>query len=238
MARSINNPQNKKTLVEETGFNPGEKREYTNKEKFLNFMHYYKWWILLGIVIIVILGQIIWNALGIGVTKPDYSIACISGYGLTEEAKNRLETEFAKFGEDLNGDGTVKVTINTYVTGAPEDPDSQIYYSYAGDVLIQADIIDNVSCFFLMEDPEKVQRQYQILADENGNLPDDDDYSAEGRAFLWSSVPALDNMDLPDEIKVQVKDLSLGRRGYYDVSEIEYIEQYGIMWEKLFRENK
>lgn len=212
---------------------PRRKREYTKKEKILNFLYYYKWWLVLGVLITVILFQIVSSALGFGVVKPDYCIACITGTGLSEEVQSELEKAFAELGEDLNGDGTVKVSVIQYLTGNPIDPENTAYYGYASEIKLQADIIGCDSFVFISEDPEDVQRRYQILADSAGNLPENNNYSAEGRAFLWSDSPALDAMELTEETRRAVSDLYVSRRGYADISKVPFYDKNNEFWQKL-----
>ncbi len=213
-----------------------EKRRYTKKEKILNFLYYYKWWLVLGAVVLVIIGQIMWSALGIGVIRPDYQIACVMSAGLSEDSVSELENAFAELGEDLNGDGRIKITINQYISGFPADPENEAYYEYASDIKLQADIINGDSYFFIMEDPKKLQKQHQILADADGCLAENSDFSIEGRAYLWNNVPALANMELSEETRSAVKGLYFGRRGYYDTSEEKYIQQNNDLWRRIFEE--
>ena len=220
------------TLSDESYVHP-EKKEYTKKEKFLNFMDYYKWWLVCGAIVLSIIVSIVVNALGIGVVKPDYQIACITETGLSEQTADELENTFAAFGEDLNGDGTVKVTINQYIMGSSVDPENEMYYSYAADVKLQADIISCDSYFFLTENPAKLQKQHQILADREGNLPDEFDFETADKAYKWSDCPAHNETELSEDAKKAVSKLYFGRRGFYDTSKVEYLSQYDAMWKKL-----
>jgi len=185
----------------------------SRKEKLANWFYYYKWWIVVWAVLLYILGSILWDALGIGKVKPDHIFAYIGSSELSEEFAGSLETELASLGSDVNGDGKVTVELRQYVTGYDGDPETAMYYNYASDVVLVADINQGESYFFLMEDPAGIQKAYQILALPDGSPPSEGDDGLEGKVFSWGDCPALAGLDID---QARMENLWIGRRCFYD----------------------
>jgi hypothetical protein len=111
--------------------------------------------------------------------KPDLQIAYVGSVKLPDDTVASLEQIFASLAEDYNGDGSILVQVNQYVSGSPELSDAEsASYRYAAEVTLIGDINDCESYFFLMELPEDFQRTYQILAMPDGSCPDDLDFSS------------------------------------------------------------
>ena len=118
---------------------PDEKRELTKKEKRRNWLHYHKWHIAIALLLAVCAGSILWNALGIGKVKPDYSIAYVGSTPLSEEAAEALRDGLAALSSDMNGDGKVCVELQQYLSVNTGDVDS-LYYAQAAQVQLVSDI--------------------------------------------------------------------------------------------------
>ena len=185
----------------------------TRKQKLENWFHYNKWWLVVGAVLIWIVGSMLWNALGIGQVKPDYIFAYIGRDELPPDSAADLETALASLGEDVNGDGKVVVELRQYATNRSGDLETALYYNYASDTLLLADITSGDSRFFLVEDPLSVQLSYQIFAQADGTPPAEGDFEVADKVFLWSACPALSSLPLDQEL---FSGLSLGRRCFYE----------------------
>ena len=74
---------------------------------FKNWLHYH--WLYLIVAAVVLWVGISWlaNALHWGETLPDYQIAYVGKSSLPEDTARAIESAFAQYGEDLNGDGVV-----------------------------------------------------------------------------------------------------------------------------------
>ncbi len=98
---------NKEELVPD----PSPKGPDTARGKIANFWYHYKWMTLGGLfvaaVVVILVVQLI--------TKPryDYTICIAVPQGMTQQATDRLEAEFAAVGKDRNGDGKVLVALQT-----------------------------------------------------------------------------------------------------------------------------
>lgn len=202
-------------------------REYTKKEKLLNWLHYNKLWLAALVLILWVAGSMVWNVLGIGQVKPDYRFAYVGSRKLTEGTVEALETALASFGRDVNGDGKVTVRLTQHITADPTSTDNMMY-GYAADMTVLADITEGESTFFLLENPVDFQISFQVLAHLDGSAPAEDDFEALDKVFLWQNCPALASLELgtfednylditeTGEIQDLLANLYLGRRFFYD----------------------
>lgn len=195
-----------------------EKKQYTKKEKFSNFVYYYKWWMLAGLFALILVGSFIRDL--VTVVRPDYQVAVITAAPLSQAASTQLETALTALGEDLNGDGQVVVRLNSYSFGTETT-------SYADSIKLMADFTAFESHFILTDDPEGFQAAYQLLANADGSAPAEDDYSAEGK--VW---PVADLLDLEDPVFGQ---LYLGRRCYAEPDKIDHLDAYNALWDTLMK---
>lgn len=198
----------------------------------------------MGAIIVYVVGGMIWNVLGIGQIKPDYRFAYVGSTRLPDDCVAALEEGLASLGEDVNGDGTVAVTVTQHVTTNSADPENMVY-GYAAEVTVLADITEGESYFFLMEDPESFQLSYQILAHLDGTIPADDDFEAMDKVYSWGNCPVLTALELGtyedaylDQLETGdcqdlLASLYLGRRYFYDESIAENPEENNAFWDVL-----
>lgn len=178
-----------------------------------NWFHYNKWWIVVWVVIVSVAGSMIWNVLGIGQVKPDYLFAYIGENELPADCAAALETQLATLGEDVNGDGQVTVELRQYALNRSGDLETALYYNYAADVVLVADITKAESYFFITPDPAGVQLAYQIFARADGTPPENGDYEVEDKVLLWNDCPVLAGLAVDREA---MAGLYIGRRCFYD----------------------
>ena len=219
-------------------------RQYTKKEKFLNWLHYHKIQLAAGALILGVAGSMLWNVLGIGQIKPDYRFSYIGSRELAEETISTLENALASFGNDLNGDNRVAVSITQHITADPTNTDNMMY-GYAADMTVLADITEGESTFFILEDPVSFQLSFQILSHPDGSIPAEDDFTALDKVFLWKDCPALASLELgmyednyldlteTGEIQDLLSGLYLGRRYFYDPSQQKYPEADDALWRAM-----
>ena len=219
---------------------PREKVELTRSEKRKNWWHYHKWHVVIGVVLAGIAANLIWHALGIGQTKPDYQVAYVGENSLPDDTAAAIEAAFATLGEDLNGDGQVVVQLNQYPTASTD-----IQVAYANEAMIMADIMDGDSYFFLLEDPEQFQLSYRSLCRLDGSLPEEDDNSAEGTYLWWDQCPVLAGAELggysyevlgetvSGDSGELVSGLAEARRGFWSEKDAAYPEGWAALWDAL-----
>lgn len=135
--------------------------ELTKKQRRRNWWHYHKWHVGIGVIVILIAGNLAWHALT--QVHPDCQIAYVGAYPLSEEEAIAWEGRLSALGADCNGDGRVVVRLNQYPTGGSgDDP----MYAAASNVKLVADLDSCESYFFLLEDPEGFQADYEILQED------------------------------------------------------------------------
>lgn len=199
----------------------------TGKERLANWLYYMKWWLLLWAVLLAILCSIIWSALGIGKPRWDYIFAYVGADPLPGDCVEALERELATLGEDVNGDGRVTVEVRSYAIDRSGDEDTALYYNYAANVTLMADMTAGESCFFIVKDPAGFQKAYQIFADADGNPPQDGDLTVDDKVFRWSDCPVLAGLAMDQE---PMEGLYIGRRCFYDQKQAEKAEASDAFW--------
>lgn len=223
-------------------FIPG-KQSYSRKEKLINWFHYSKWYLVAGAAGLILLVSIL--ATTFGRTEPDYCFAYVGGHRFSAEFQIALEEALATLGQDLNGDGVVTVSITSYIQ-TPESDEQQDYISH---MQLIADVSAQTSAFFLVEDPQAFHQRYPLIADEQGNAPEED---AEGntldaddwesRFLAWKDSPALTGLELPDETlwgettvpgQELLADMYIGIRSYHNESKVAQLPQYRALWQLL-----
>lgn len=136
---------------------PEEHKTLTKREARRNWWEYHKWQLLIGAVLVLIAADLIWNA--VSQVRPDYQVAYVGQYPLSEEAAARWQERLEALGADCNGDGRVVVQLNQYTTAEGQDA----MYGYASNVKLVADLSACDSYFFLLEDPEGFDAEYDTL---------------------------------------------------------------------------
>jgi len=221
---------------------PDVPRELTEEEKRKNWWYYHKWYVVAGVVLALAAADLVWNFLGRGEPQPDYQIAYVGEGSLPADTAAAIEAGFAGLGEDLNGDGQVLVTLRQYASTPDGDPSAVA----AVQVQLMADVMEQESFFFLLEDPEGFQRNYHTLSRLDGSLPEEGDDSVEGSVLAWKQCPVLAGMELGDyaydlfggtisgNSQELLSRLYIGRRGFWAEAEDAGLQAgYVALWEKL-----
>lgn len=138
---------------------PEKPLELTKKQRRQNWWHYHKWYVLIGVAVVLIGADWGWNILTR--VTPDYQIAYVGSVPLREGDGASWETQLAAFGTDCNGDGKVVVQLKQYLSSYED-----VMYTAAANVRLLADLDGRESYFFLLEDPEKFQADYEVLEED------------------------------------------------------------------------
>lgn len=197
-----------------------------------NWWYYHKWYVVIGAVLLGVAINLIVNALGLFTKAPDLQIAYVGKTPLSQDAISTLQQVFTSLAGDYNHDGEVIVRINQYFNDSNTTDVDTAYYQYASEITLIGDISGCESYFFLMEDPQDFQRQYQILALPDGSCPDDTDYSIEDKVIIWSDCPLLSEMEVGSE---HFADLFLGRRCFYTDAVTDNLQECSALWDMLYR---
>lgn len=218
----------------------------TGRKKILNWLFYHRIHLIAGCAVLFISLDVVLSALGVGKTFPDYQIAYAGTYRLPDDTAGRLEEALASFGEDCNGDGKVVVALHQYIkdTTESEGAAQNASYNAASEASMLADMEDCESYFFLLEDPDRFQRDYQVLARLDGTLPGE--YETEGPwAVAWKDAPLLRSLDLgsyEESVGNQtvtgkgselLSGLYLARRGFWTDKTCDHKKACDALWTVL-----
>ena len=226
---------------------PDQPRELTAKEKRANWWYYHKWHVAIGAVLVFVLGNILWSALGIGKVVPDYQLAYVGSSFLPADTVSALENALAGLGADANGDGQVVVKVNQFVSADSSGDANAAMYAYAATASLMADLDSCDSYFFLLEDPDTFQRNYKVLSRLDGTLPTDFDRDYESCYRLWADCPALAGLELgrytetvldqtvSGDNQELLSNLYLARRGFWDEKAVRNREECAALWAELMR---
>lgn len=210
-----------------------------------NWWYYHKWYVICGLILLGILIDLAGNGLGLWTEKPDLQIAYVGDTALPEDTAAALEQALASLLTDFNGDGRVLVQLNQYVRPPQSQDEDAAYYRMTSEISLIGDISDCDSYLFLTDDPERLQREFHILACPDGSCPKDSDYSVEGKALPWKDCLSLASLDLDGyteyflgqelsgDSQELLSHLFLGRRCFYNSDRTKYPEQCAEFWESI-----
>lgn len=213
----------------------------TPRQKLANWWHYSKWFVLGGAVLLGLAADLAASALGVGQMQPDYQIAYVGSSALPEQTVQAVENAFAALGGDANGDGQAAAVLHQYLVGDALDENAD--YTYANQVTLMADLESCDSYFFLLENAETFQADYQILADADGTLNE----GGSAYSVAWGECPALASLDLggyTEEVlgeessgdnQDRLAGLQLARRGFWGDKTCENPEACDALWDTLMK---
>lgn len=222
------------------GVQPDAPVELTKAEKRKNWWYYHKWHMGAVLLLAAVIVSIVWPI--VNRVTPDVQVAYVGEMPLPEDAAAALEEALAGLTEDLNGDGKVLVELRQYVSGSDADAAALM----AAEVSLIADVSEQESFLFLLEDPAAFQERYHTLCRLDGSLPEEGDDSVENSVLAWDECPVLAGLDLGDysydlfggtisgDSNVLYSRLFIGRRGFWREDEDPALQAgYTALWEKL-----
>ena len=228
---------------------PQEKRELTPEEKRRNWWDYHKWHVVIAILCVVLIGDVIYDAIQNKRNRPDYVVAYVGQTALPDSLQHRLEEGLAQLGEDLNGNGKVQVQVRQFVIAAEsENPvfameDTE--RGYASSMLLQGNIETVESMIFLLEDPELFRATFPILCRADGTLVEDTPDSDVPVYYRWADCPVLTGLELPNfevpvingtvegDCQLALSNLGVARRGLWDDGVNDSILGSIALWERM-----
>jgi len=225
---------------------PENQKSLTASQKAKNWWHYRKWYVIVGVVLLLITGSLIVNALGLFKSDPDLEIAYVGETALPQDTLSALQELFTSLSDDYNDDGKIIVQINQYICHGQAPDAETAYYQYASEIALIGDISDCESYFFLLDNPQYFQREYQILALPDASCPGQADYSTEDKVIRWADCPLLSEADMGSYTETiagktftgsnqeLLRNLYLGRRCFYTDKTTENLEECSALWDMLF----
>jgi len=197
---------------------PDEPKELTQKEKRQNWWYYHRKPLLIAVIVLAFVGSFVYEI--VSQVKPDHQIAHYSQYMLPAGAEEALEARLSELATDVNGDGKVVVDVISFVY-APDDPNS-----YAVQVSMMGDISVGSSEFFLVEDPVAFQKEYGVLAMEDGMGYEDGMDAEKTVRYALEDLPALQDLELG-------RPLYLTKRYYVQEAHREEHTNMDLLWSAM-----
>lgn len=226
---------------------PRRQRQYTRRERWANWWDYnLKWVIIVGVAVVFVaycfIGQYFFT------TQADYNVAVVSPYYLPDDTVTALQEAFAAYGEDLNGDGEVAVTLNVYTidySSEEAQTESDLYLSMAGTTKLATDVQGGLSSVFIIYDPEGFEESTGTLAYLDGSLPaaeSDEDWW--NMVYKWTDCPVLTSLDLGEyradnthanggDSQEFMSQFYVGLRGAWNEATAENLEGGDALWAAL-----
>ncbi|MCF0134861.1 MAG: hypothetical protein HUJ69_00385, partial [Lachnospiraceae bacterium] len=129
---------------------------------------------------------------------------------------------------DMNGDGKVKVTLDQFYFPEMSGETDQVSYNtrMSSEARLCADISENISFLFIMDDPALVQAITGALSYPDGTLPDDDDVTAEGKYLQWQDCPELASLGLDEYFS----SMYIARRGFWRTETVPNADLCQELW--------
>ena len=227
-------------------------REYTKKEKAVNWWIYHKWMVL-GIALgILLVAMIIKDT--VFQVQPDYQVAWVGKTELPTETYDGLTASLEAMGEDINGDGKVVVQLNQYTVifnAAEEEASVDANMQMAGMTKMSADLSGKSGSYiFIVQDPEGFETQTGILQYRDGTLPvltGDQTAPADWQNcyYRWTDCPVLTGLDLgvvsgatlesgePYTGQDVLENVYIGRRGIWKEEQAENYTGCAALWDAL-----
>ena len=226
-------------------------RVYTPAEKLANWWHYYKWAVLIVLIVLGITGWIAYSVLS--QKTPDYQVAWVASYDLPTETVTALQDRLEGYAIDRNRDGETYVQVNRYVidfdeaeTSESADPSMAAYSRIAGMTRLSADLSEGMSYIFIIEDPENFLRATECLQYLDGTTPAEGAKDWQNMVYRWTDCPVLTGFDLgqyentltgePEESAQLFEGVYVARRGAWTEEQQEENTHYDGMWELLTKE--
>lgn len=231
------------------GENPGspDESEFSERQKkWKNWWYYYKWYVICGVILLGIIINVAGSYLGLWTKAPDFQVAYVGRTQLPAATVSAVEQAFASLASDFNGDGDIIVKVNQYINGTENAAPETSYYEYASEISLIGDISDCESYFFLMDDPDQFQRDFQLLACPDGSCPGDTDYSTQDKVIPWSSCPLLTGMELGSysssilgkevsgDNQELLSGLYIGRRCFFTDNITKHADECNNLWNTLY----
>lgn len=141
----------------------------TRKQRWENFWFYYRWAVLGGLAATVLVITFVVDILS--KVEPDYQLALLTDYYVSEESRQELETLLTGYADDCNGDGKTVVALSSYSIQPDGSESSDPMTHMATVTKLTADIQACESLLFLCSDPAAYQQLYGIFTYTDGSLP-------------------------------------------------------------------
>ena len=224
----------------------GLRREYTRKDKAVNWWDYHKWWVYGGVIALILVGWMVHDLFF--QAKPDYYVSYVVRQELPDETAYRLERALEELCGDRNGDGRVLVQVDQYILTFDEQDTAlnDYYMTNSINQMLVSVANSEGSCIYILEDPAGFQAKTGALQYLDGTLPPDGAEDWENMVCRWSDCPGAASLELgtyfssdsdsPDGLcpsQELFECLYIGRRAAFDTQQRENCAAYDELWQAL-----
>lgn len=164
------------------------RQDLTRRQRLENWWNYHWHHVL---IVLAILGVSAYFASSWGSAVPeDYSVVWIGGQYLPDETEKALAAALAVYGEDVNGDGQVVVSIRQVGLDlrAVLERGTSGQQEYADLMALNADLNCGQSTIFLLEDPEAFQAYCGALLYLDGEQPEEGALGWQNMTVSWEDT--------------------------------------------------
>lgn len=168
------------------------------KEKWKNWWWYHWGHVLLAVAVLAI---VLYSVLpGLLTPKPDYRVAVVARYGLSDEAAAALEQRLQGAADDRNGDGKILLRLQLFALDLSET--ANVGENYMEAAKLDADLASGLSELFLIDDPAGFERS--VAAAVEPGVP-------------CASLPLFEGLSLPEGAVFTIRaDASPQARSLYE----------------------
>lgn len=186
-----------------------EPKEYTKKQKLMNFWYYNKFKVILGALAVIIVGGVAYSM----ATKvePDLSVMILAeNYDLLNKP-DEMTAYFTELAEDINGDGKVYVIVQQVpIVDAIENP-ILVQTQASNKSRFMAELQINQTVLFISNDKaDELSGADTIMEDLTDEYPDVPGLAEKGLYLSGSKLEEAIGAELPEDVYI-------GLREYYDV---------------------
>lgn len=198
-----------------------------------NWIYYYKWYVVIGVLLLIFAIRYAAGLLGITGLHPDLQAAYVGCHVLSRDTVSQLEALLAEKAGDYNKDGKVIVKVHQYLTSSESGATEAQQNASAAEISLVGDINGCESYLFLLEDPEQFQIEWQILADESGNPPEASDYTVDKKVLpLTNILPDLSSIAADGDREV-LSSLLAARRCFFTEKLVENAKDLAFLWNRM-----
>ncbi len=165
----------------------------TPKQKWDNFLFYYKKPIIIAGIFLVMICVFIYDM----VTKvtPDYNIGILTEKYLSFEQIGVLEDKLRPLCKDLDGNGKVDVQINYYQLAVNEDSQLDPNTQMASMTRLAGDLDIVQSTIFITDNPEFFHKAFEMFAYKDGSeIPEQTAIKAEEVGYLLTDTKIFEDL--------------------------------------------
>ncbi len=183
-------------------------KEYSIWEKISNFFYHNKIYIIIVTAIVLIAAFLIYDL--VTTVKPDVAVLFIADDSQVQFMLEDMEDVLAKYAEDYNGDGKIKVRVS-YTPASPDlDEMSSMYYHGGDQVKLSAEFMGSDTIIIICDKPSceviGIQPGDGVFADLNEYFPDDENVTEMGYMLNGTSFAKdIGYEELSDELWVSFR---------------------------------